>query len=61
MFFIKFLNIKIIKKPRELEIAKWFDLSCSLPFRLESTAFSMVKRTFPEVKLVKNYKQFEVS
>jgi len=50
-----------IKKSQELETAKWFDLSCPLPLRPESTAFSIVKRTFPEIKLVKNYKQFEVS
>jgi len=38
-----------IKKSKELEDAKWFDLEHPLPMRPESTAAHVVKHVFPKI------------
>lgn len=45
-----------IKKSRELEDAKWFDLDHPLPMRPESTAAHVVKHVFPKI----TYKNLEL-
>ena len=42
-----------IKKSKELEDARWFNLNDPLPMRRESTAAYLVKHVFPKIKFKK--------